>query len=817
MRKDLEKRHMNSGAKTGKSAFSSIVGGVVATLAMSLTLLVFPTGLNPGLPILLGGVVSIVVGLTRAVKGLSRYYRPEVDIATGLLVWMAACTLLSLDAYLSQRSLASFAVGVAFLMLCPAVIKTRAQWRGLAYTLLGIISLASLLAWALAVIQASSTGVLPPLRGVFANHDTFAVLPLAGLCLAMGLVEKSGPRLTWFNLLLAAFFLFTLFGTGCRAALVGFVAAALFFFLSLHFLRSEKSEKTRLFVGFPLILALLATPVVGYQFAAGAKWSRLADGSALKYQEMRFELLENGWKAIAANPVFGSGPGAFGQAYQTVRPPGHNELYVNIAHNDFLEMGVENGVLGLLLWLGLTWFGLTIPWSHLKKGRRPTEAAGVLAAVLALAVFSLFNFIVVQRPALWVQMWIFGLAFSFPNNRKRWEEPTALRLAGGLLLIGFGLWCGLWGYRSLQAEAFYLQARRAERRLDLEDSLQFYQQAAALQPPRYDRTLRQVALLEKLRLFGDVDNLDTQLKLLEEAREANPVRTQLLLKLAEVQQKSGQVDQARATFDQALKAAPYERPAFAKRLSFLVEQGELEAAARSLAEHSYRRWSENADKFPGVLLALIQTDPETGKKILAEWLGEHPDDRGFLLPEKTASLARKAKDWKAEQAVISVWKSAQPDNLCLEENYALALGRQKGEEIEFQYLSSILEKSTDNAELCFSKLLERWSILGLRQGQSRAVEARLREFLELVPYRHWARTTLARTLAERENFTEAVSLLREGLDKNPNEAELLMALGDVFEAQGSIELAINYYREVTRRNEKNKKAQSRLKALLNKM
>jgi O-antigen ligase/predicted Zn-dependent protease len=765
----------------------------------------------------LAGALAVSVGLVRLVFGLGKYYRVESGLATLLLLWMGACSYFTLDLHASQRSLAGFTGGVAFLLLCQASIETRKQWRGVVYTLIGVCFLASIVAWIVGLMQARESGVLPPLRGTFANHDTFSVLPLLAVCLIMGLIEKSGPKLTWVNMGLASFFVLTLYGTGCRAALVGFVVAALVFGLSLQFLRKDKSEKTRLFVGFPLAVGILITPFVGYQYASEAKWGQVTDGTAVEYQSLRMELLEYGWKAVAANPIFGAGPGAFGQAYQTVRPTEHEDLFVNIAHNDFLEFAVECGLPGLLLWCALTWFAISIPWKNLREGRRPTEAAGVMAAVIALAVFSVFNFIVVQRPVLWAQMWVFGLALSFPSNRERWEEAPLVRVVAGLLLVGFGLWTAKWGYHSFKAENLYFVGQQAEKKLELEEAAGFYAQAAAEEVPRYDRVLQRVALLEKLRVFNGDDNLAEQLSILEEAREANPKRIPILLRLAEAQQSAGELEGARATLDTAWAASPFNRHVFSSRVDFLISQAELKAAAEALSQVTYHQSEDNDTKFVNVLYVLFQNEPDSAARFLGDWLKAHPDEKGAALADQVATKARSKKEWTAELAVLDVWKTSQPENTCLEERYARALGDSRGADQEYSYLTKLLGKPLNNSDTCYSNLLKRWAELGVQLGHGAEAEKAVGEFLEILPNRHWARAFLAQQKADRGQFTEAVSLLREGLNKAPNDPVLLLSLGGVFEQQGSLELAVNYYREVARRHPENQEAASRLKETLKKL
>ncbi|NIV03805.1 MAG: hypothetical protein GWN59_04050 [Calditrichae bacterium] len=60
---------------------------------------------------------------------------------------------------------------------------------------------------------------------------------------------------------------------------------------------------------------------------------------------------------IVANPLWGIGPGLFDQVFEIYKVPGFYDAFGH-SHNDFLNMAVNSGILGLLAWLGVwgSWF-----------------------------------------------------------------------------------------------------------------------------------------------------------------------------------------------------------------------------------------------------------------------------------------------------------------------------------------------------------------------------------------------------------------------------------------------------------------------------
>lgn len=806
---------MPSSTETQKNVLF-LFGLSAALLTLAASIVLFPTILNPGVTIFIGGALAILAGVLRLTFGSGRYYRTESDIATLLLAWMAICTVFTVDQYLSRKSLGSFVGAVAFIWICQITLANRAQWRTMAISLIALCTTASVFAWIPALDTARATGTLPPLMGFFNNQDTFSILPLLALCLTLGIIEKSGPAATPIHLLNSAFLLATIFGTACRGSVLGFVIAGSFFMVNTFRAKGERAEKTKLFVGFPLILALLALPVLGYNLHLTHKLARITESSTLEYEELRYEVFSTGWKAIAESPLFGSGPGAFGLNYQSVRPPNHDYHYIDIAHNDFLEMGTECGIPGLILWMALIFFAARTAFRYTRSSRRPTEAAGVLAAVLALTVYSLFNFIVAQRPVLWAELWVFGLALSFPSSRLKSEEPLLARIGFSLLLLTLGVWTTITGYNSARADQLYAQADQLGAKLQLSEAAELYVAASKLEPPRVDRTIKNVNLLEKIRAFEDEDNLPQQLDLLHTALASSPKSIPLLLKQAETFRLSGQPQEAAKSIEAAIQIAPHNRQVFQERLAYLVSSNQLLEAGHALESQSYERLWENRDKFINILVALESSDPGLGQKLAESWLNHHPDDKGIAVVDLAVTRARKLQLWREERALLQALHSLKSDDLCLKLQIAHTIKNEKGPTSSFDYLSQSLSGKVEMTDSCYDKALQEWFKLGKGLNRDPKLYPKLEEFIKLVPQRAWVRVELAKKDVNEKQYSEAAKLLREGLESAPNNTELLIALGETLEAQGSTALAINYYREALRNSPKAPGLQSKIDRLVKK-
>lgn len=108
----------------------------------------------------------------------------------------------------------------------------------------------------------------------------------------------------------------------------------------------------------------------------------------------RFHFWSVAWKIFLANPVIGTGMDAFGVAF--TRFDAHSGLFrVEQAHNDYLQMLADGGVVGLGLTAGFIFLLLKRSLARFREESDPflrTTIIGGLAGCVGILVHSLFDF-----------------------------------------------------------------------------------------------------------------------------------------------------------------------------------------------------------------------------------------------------------------------------------------------------------------------------------------------------------------------------------------------------------------------------------------
>ena len=195
------------------------------------------------------------------------------------------------------------------------------------------------------------------------------------------------------------------------------------------------------------------------------------------------------WKDMPAmirdRPIAGFGGGSFVWAYPPYQRHVDQHLTWDFLHNEFLQMQVEYGAIGLgLLLAGLLWGGLGVAGAILRARSRVSAlllagAAGGLAASLVHALFD-FNFHIFPNPH--VLVWMGGVAWGVWQLQEKGAEPVAgrrrwFRWAGaglGGLACGVGAWLALSGGISY---AWNLKGELARERMDWETAAGDYEKA----------------------------------------------------------------------------------------------------------------------------------------------------------------------------------------------------------------------------------------------------------------------------------------------------------------------------------------------------
>ncbi|QYJ06373.1 O-antigen ligase family protein [Qipengyuania flava] len=281
----------------------------------------------------------------------------------------------------------------AFALIPPLVLLLYARSLGaVAYPIMALVVALAFVSMLVALIQiAGGSNPLPypilepgRLYGVFASHNSSGLMFVLAQCCLIPFWSSSPAGVLTKPLLvsLAAVLVLAVVLTQSRSSIALLLVPFSAFGLRLLLARKSEGRAMR----WPVVVLGLA--LVGGILAAVASSDRV--GATIS----RFENLEdqrpNIWEdsklAIEDLWPMGSGMGSFDEVFQTYESletllPG----FARRAHNDYLELGVEAGILGWLLLLAWTVYLVLQYW----KRRSGPDAPIVLAASMGLLIFAL--------------------------------------------------------------------------------------------------------------------------------------------------------------------------------------------------------------------------------------------------------------------------------------------------------------------------------------------------------------------------------------------------------------------------------------------
>ncbi|HEY1261943.1 MAG TPA: O-antigen ligase family protein [Terriglobales bacterium] len=220
--------------------------------------------------------------------------------------------------------------------------------------------------------------------GPYVNHNHYAglmemLVPIP-LVIAFSQLHGGKRQRNW-AFFAAAIMAATIFLSGSRG---GMLACAVELSLLAAFLfRQKKGRSTTLAFG-----AFLTVVVGLLVWLGGAKLSeRLASIQTEATTEIsggtRLQIVHDGLKMYAARPVLGWGLGTFPDVYPQYRTF-YTNLFVNQAHNDYLQLLIETGAAGFGI---MMWFlALTFYRAVRKLKNWPSDINGTMSLIALLGV-----------------------------------------------------------------------------------------------------------------------------------------------------------------------------------------------------------------------------------------------------------------------------------------------------------------------------------------------------------------------------------------------------------------------------------------------
>lgn len=295
------------------------------------------------------------------------------------------------------NALSALIVPVATLVLVAGSTATeRARLPGV----LLVLVTASML---IGVLQFSGSGIDNPfvndtpgqVNGLLANRNHFALLLAIGCVLAPVWAVLDGRRPGWRGPLAAALvllFLLTLLATGSRA---GLLLGMLALIASLFFIRRALTRELRRYPRWVLPTVVAGVTIT---FAIVLLLSLFADRAVSvgrvftldQGQDMRVRGLPVVWDMVMTYFPAGTGAGSFDPLFRLHEPLALlKPTYFNHAHNDFLEIALDTGGIGVLLLVAaIAWWAIASVRALRLPGRSGPGADMIGSAILLLVLIA---------------------------------------------------------------------------------------------------------------------------------------------------------------------------------------------------------------------------------------------------------------------------------------------------------------------------------------------------------------------------------------------------------------------------------------------
>lgn len=322
---------------------------------------------------------------------------------------------------------------VAYGMLCFLACQTLL--RGVQARKLGMIfSVYGAAIAAFALIQGiSANGKLYWLRqprtggwiyGPYVNHNHYAGLMemLVPIPLVLSLTQLVSTKVRNTAAAAAAVMVGTIFISGSRGGMLAIVGELLL--LAVLLIKQKRGLRTAVGLGVFLVIVVgLLTWVGGGELSR--RIATIGPSHTELASDMRSYINRDGLRMFLQKPVFGWGLGTFPVVYPQFRTF-YTNFFVNQAHNDYLQLLVEMGVLGFAT---MIWFVVTVYTTALKKiGNWTGDIGGAVALACVLGFTGIlihsaldFNLQVPANAALFYVLCTIAAAepFVHPARKRR--------------------------------------------------------------------------------------------------------------------------------------------------------------------------------------------------------------------------------------------------------------------------------------------------------------------------------------------------------------------------------------------------------------
>jgi O-antigen ligase len=231
--------------------------------------------------------------------------------------------------------------------------------------------------------------------------------------------------------------------------------------------------------------------------------------------DARFALWKSAVKLWQENVWWGVGPGHFDYRYRGVRPESL-QLQPERVHNDFLNTGVDWGIIGTLVigaGIVLLGFGVLRTWDHVRReynelgsnqySNKFAFLVGASCGLVAIALHSLVDFNMhIPANAIVAITWAALLTSHLRFATDRWWHNSRMwsRVAMTLLLGAGIMYFGWEGFRGGREWVWLDRADKVP--LDSPDHVRFLSEAFRVEPKNFETAYRLGESYRRLSLVG---------------------------------------------------------------------------------------------------------------------------------------------------------------------------------------------------------------------------------------------------------------------------------------------------------------------------
>ena len=230
--------------------------------------------------------------------------------------------------------------------------------------------------------------------GSFVNRHNFAAYMEMTIALPLGMLFAGSVSRDKRLLFITAVSLMgiALLLSGSRGGFVALIAEIIF----IIFLTRRKKGK-REFILKVSLAVLLVISVIGGAILVGGETSLTRFVETARSNDVstnRVQIWETTLKVIVNNLPFGAGIGAFGVAYTPFDSNSGLER-VEQAHNDYLQVAADMGIVGILIGGFYLFWLFRTGWKNIQTSNRYRRsiAIGAFAGCFAILIHSLFDFV----------------------------------------------------------------------------------------------------------------------------------------------------------------------------------------------------------------------------------------------------------------------------------------------------------------------------------------------------------------------------------------------------------------------------------------